>query len=410
MTVFVRRVLLKNYKSIEACDVELSPLTFLVGPNGSGKSNFLDALGLVGDASRGHLTSSIQAHGGIGDVRRRAVGHARGFGMRLDIELAGGIPALYAFEIEGVGRGGGFRVVREVCRIGGERGKAPPHWFDLARGDKKVFTSSLDRDSDWSPDSLGLAALSGWHPAFRDLVQALAGITVYDIEPDRMREVLPPDPGVIMLGSGRNVAGVWARLEAEAPETARRISDYLHAIVPDIIGVEHVAVADREALRFRQRTGDGAHEARFYASSMSDGTLRALGLLIALFQSTPNGAGHVIPLVGLEEPESALHPAALAVLLDALREASHKTQVIVTSHSPHLLDREDIAVDQIIAVRAEGGRTVMGGIDEPLREMLRDKLTTPGELLGQGQLHPRSQERTLTANDIDLFPPLEIEG
>jgi ABC-type lipoprotein export system ATPase subunit len=39
----ITRVILKNYKSIVSCDVELQPLTILVGPNGSGKSNFLDA-------------------------------------------------------------------------------------------------------------------------------------------------------------------------------------------------------------------------------------------------------------------------------------------------------------------------------------------------------------------------------
>ena len=41
---FLKRVVLKNYKSIAACDVRLRQLTFLVGPNGAGKSKFLDAL------------------------------------------------------------------------------------------------------------------------------------------------------------------------------------------------------------------------------------------------------------------------------------------------------------------------------------------------------------------------------
>ena len=46
------RVVLRNYKSIAACDVSPAQLTFLVGPNGSGKSNFLDALRFVADAVR----------------------------------------------------------------------------------------------------------------------------------------------------------------------------------------------------------------------------------------------------------------------------------------------------------------------------------------------------------------------
>src|SRR5208283_1430954 len=52
---FLTRAVLKNYKSIEACDVDLDSLTFLVGPNGAGKSNFLDALRFVADALRTSL-------------------------------------------------------------------------------------------------------------------------------------------------------------------------------------------------------------------------------------------------------------------------------------------------------------------------------------------------------------------
>lgn len=43
-TPFIRRVAIRNYGSIAACQLDLEPLTFLVGPNGAGKSNFLDAL------------------------------------------------------------------------------------------------------------------------------------------------------------------------------------------------------------------------------------------------------------------------------------------------------------------------------------------------------------------------------
>ena len=46
---FLKRVCIRNYKSIGACSVELGALTILVGRNGSGKSNFLDALRLVAD-------------------------------------------------------------------------------------------------------------------------------------------------------------------------------------------------------------------------------------------------------------------------------------------------------------------------------------------------------------------------
>jgi len=83
---FLTRVVVKNYKSIAACDVDLRPLTILVGPNGAGKSNFLDALRFVADGLRTSLDHAFRERGGIGEVRRRSGGHptisARGSSSR----------------------------------------------------------------------------------------------------------------------------------------------------------------------------------------------------------------------------------------------------------------------------------------------------------------------------------------
>ena len=126
---------------------------------------------------------------------------------------------------------------------------------------------------------------------------------------------------------------------------------------------------------------------RFLANSMSDGTLRALGILVALFQGNNNPKKRVL-LVGIEEPEGALHPAAAGVLLDALREAAGQTQIIITSHSPDLLDDKDLDPESILAVDAPNGATVIAGVDEAGRSVLRDRLYTTGELLRLNQLKP----------------------
>jgi len=83
MITFLTRVVLKNYKSIAACDVRFGPLTFLVGPNGAGKGNFLDALRFVADSLRSSLEHALRDRGGINDVRRRSGGHPNHFGLRL---------------------------------------------------------------------------------------------------------------------------------------------------------------------------------------------------------------------------------------------------------------------------------------------------------------------------------------
>ena len=75
--VFLTRVLLRNYKSIGACDVHLGPLTYLVGANGSGKSNFLDALHLVRDALSSSLDNALNEHGGLIPAHHRGRNRTR---------------------------------------------------------------------------------------------------------------------------------------------------------------------------------------------------------------------------------------------------------------------------------------------------------------------------------------------
>ena len=95
-------------------------------------------------------------------------------------------------------------------------------------------------------------------------------------------------------------------------------------------------------------------------------------------------------LIGLEEPETALHPAASSQLLSALRQASQYSQILVTSHSPDLLDNKDIDTDSLLAVDSFDGLTRIGPIDDAGRQMLRDHLFTAGELLRINQLAPRA--------------------
>ena len=76
------RVVLRNYKSIAACDVAPAQLSFLVGPNGSGKSNFLDALRFIADSLRFSIDHALRDRGGINEVRRRSGGHPTSDALR----------------------------------------------------------------------------------------------------------------------------------------------------------------------------------------------------------------------------------------------------------------------------------------------------------------------------------------
>ena len=391
---FLTRVVLRNYKSIAICDVALGPLTYLIGPNGSGKSNFVDALHLVRDALSGSLDNAINERGGLSEVRRRSSGHPNHFGMRLEFRLRDGRSGHYAFNIGALSHGG-YEVQTEECVLDGIR-TGP--YFRLERG--ALLASSEASFPAVTPDRLALASASGL-AVFRPVFDALTAMGFYNLNPKLIRELQKPQDGRLLKPAGENIASVIGHLERTAPEAMTVIQEYLQTVVPMVHGVERRAIGPMETLEFRQEMAGAKHPWRFLAQNMSDGTLRALGVLTALFQGTQD---YSPTLIGIEEPETALHPGASSALREALQRASEQTQVIITSHSPDLLDDPSLSADALLAVAAVSGETRIAGLDVASRTALRDQLFTAGELLRLSQLAPDPQ--ALAAEDQrqpDLF-------
>jgi len=394
---FLTRVLLKNYKSIAACNVGMQPLMFLVGPNGSGKSNFLDALRFVTDALRSSLDHALRERGGIGEVRRRSGGHPNHFGVRLDFELPEGSSGHYSFRVA-ARTGGGYEVQNEECAIRGPEALLPEARFVVRTG-KVSSTAKVSPPA--AKDRLYLVNAAGLGE-FRPVYEAFSRMGFYNLNPACIRDLQPPDAGELLNRDGSNVASVLALLSSSEPRTKKRVVEYLGKVVPGVEGVDSRAIGPKQTLEFRQRVGNAKAPWRFLAANMSDGTLRALGILVSLFQGA-NGGVPRIPLVGIEEPEIALHPAAVGVLLDCLRDASEHTQVLVTSHSPDLLDSPQLPTESILAVYAENGATQVAPLDPAGRSALRDRLYTPGELLRMDQLRPDPEQVPEPSTQLPLF-------
>jgi predicted ATPase len=225
----------------------------------------------------------------------------------------------------------------------------------------------------------------------------------YNLSPERIKDLQLPDAGELLARDGSNISAVLDQIGKRRPEIKTRIEEYLARVVPGIRGVDAATIGPRETLQFRQDSA-GPESWRFFAANMSDGTLRALGVLVAVFQSGD------APLAGLEEPEAGLHPAAVAVLLDALMEASAARQILVTSHSPDFLDSPNVETDSILAVVAEAGSTYAGPLDSVGREALRKRLCTAGELLRADQLRPdRGALAEASSKQLDLLTDRDAE-
>lgn len=393
----ITRIVLRNYKSIAACDVEPAQLSFLVGPNGAGKSNFLDALRFVADSVRSSLDHALRDRGGINAVRRRSSGHPTHFGIRLEFNLTRGT-GHYSFVVAAKQRGG-YEIKQEECLI--SYANTGPSFFRVEAG--HVVKATLSTPPVAAADRLYLVNVSGID-AFRPVYDALSGMGFYNLNPEAIRDLQPPDPGELLTRDGGNIASVLSRLSSHSPEAKARVEEYLAKVVPGIANVDSKVIGPKETLEFRQDVRGSKDPWRFDAANMSDGTLRALGVLVALFHlANEEDCGR--RFVGIEEPEVALHPAAAGILTDALQDASQSAQILVTSHSPDLLDNESIPDESILAVVAEHGETRLGRLDEAGRSALKDHLYTAGELLRMNQLRPDPDSSILHPNQLQLFGP-----
>ena len=389
----ITRVVLRNYKSIAACDVELPPLAFLVGPNGSGKSNFLDALRFIAQALRFSPEHALRERGGVNEVRRRSRGHPNHFAVRVDFRVPDAT-GLYAFEIGARPRGRYF-IRREDCIV---RAATPERsgFFRIEDGRHRSSSMSPPPPTGGS-DRLYLLPASTYE-VFRPVYDTLAGMGFYNLNPTQIRELQSPDPGDLLDRDGSNIASVLDRMKSDSPSDVERIGEYLASVVPGTYSVEPRTVGPKLTLEFRQQVRGDPNPWRFLANNVSDGTLRVLGVLAALFQRPD--ASRSVRLVGIEEPETALHPAAAGVLADILHEASRRVQVIVTSHSADLLDRETIPPESILAVVSENGETKVSRPDEAGRVTLHDGLFTVGELLRMNQLAPDPESAVPSLPDL----------
>jgi predicted ATPase len=231
-------------------------------------------------------------------------------------------------------------------------------------------------------------------PEFREVFDRLANMRFYDVHPHAVQEVENYEADQVLSPHGENLASVLARLARQAPEVKERIDEYLRGILPGFIEVRPEPVQSngsrlptdvlKVALVFVQKTGTGVH--LFWASQMSAGTLKALGIVTALGEATTDKAR--LPLVAIEEPEAQIHPAVVGVLLDAMTAASYSTQVLIATQSSDLLDDKHVKTETLLAVEARDGQTTIGPIEEASRSVIRERLYTVGELLRIGQIAP----------------------
>ncbi|MCC7367827.1 MAG: AAA family ATPase [Chloroflexi bacterium] len=395
---------INNFRSIEDCDIALGPLTILIGPNGSGKSNFLHALDLVADALNGGLEAAVLRRGGIVSLLSRWASDDPNARLRIEIEVSISDQQGATYSIELARSAGAARIVEERCTV--RRSPTGP-----AASDVEVANYVIRQDgSEWHdargvqfvprivPDggtqTLVLPHLAD-HVPYGTILRALRGLAFYSLHDAPMRKPQEIDGSERLRADGSNVAGIYRRLQSTNQfgwRPADAVTDVLRVVTPGVSGISVSTIDNFEVLRFEQVLERAEAPVSFSASEMSYGTLRTLGVLVALYQGSMAG-GSSVTLVELEEPESAVHPGAAPLLLEAMQEAALSTQVFATSHSAAMLDQDDLDVSMLRVVSRHGGRTTIGAVDTVSQSLIAAGLFTAGELMRSRQFRPERDVR-----------------
>ena len=358
----ITEVRLKNYRSFEETTVTLEPLTILVGRNGAGKSNFVKSLKLVKEAMTYGLDVAMLRQGGLAAFRRwQRIGRPFDVGIGLHIETSE-LEAEYEFVL-----GSGANLVKsEVCTVRKE-GFFDGFEIQAIAGHREWQKSPRNISAPPMSKSLMLPLLSG-SPGFETVYEVLSGMSFYTILPNLLQDPQKPMDDYPLDEEGRNLASVLRKFDVNQQ---RELNEALSRIIGDV--TRHMVRKSGTRLAVHLYHRAAGDEPDFELSQESDGTLRVLAILTALFQQPPR------PLIALEEPELTIHPGAMGVLWEEVENAAQHSQIVVTTHSPDLLDM--CKVDQIRVAEKIAGITHIGPVDREQKAIVRDGLFAPGELL-----------------------------
>lgn len=390
----LRSIRLQNILSFgpDTPELELRALNVLIGPNGSGKSNLLDCIGLLQSAPE-KLAETIRTEGSVQEwlwkgsknttARVESIVTWPQLGLRHSFEFQ---EAALRFEIKNerieyaeareqekepeflFGNRNGVPTIGQLNEEVGfsddyPEGSSPYLYYErtyrnINRGDLNPEQSILSQRRD--PEL---------YPELTYLVRKYKQIRLYREWTFGRRNPArdwqdTAGPNDFLTDSADNLALMLNRFQND-PEVAPRIVELMNELYDGITNFNVQVFGGRMQIRLTE------NKFSIPASRLSDGTLRFLGLLVILLHPMPP------PLICLEEPELGLHPDAVVAVGKLIKEASTRTQLIVTTHSRMLIDTLTDSPEDVIVCGKRDGSTVMERLKS---EELANWLTQYGSL------------------------------
>lgn len=319
------RIVLRGYKSIRDCDLELKALNVLIGLNGVGKSNFIGFFRLIQQMLEGKLQLYVSKQGGPDALLH--------FGRKKTETLSA---ELYFGN-------NGYKCALEPTQDNRMMFASESLWWNIS-GDRYIggghFESNVDSDQS-KIKQYTIPAMKSWR--------------LYHFHDTSESALLKQRHGVndnaYLRPDARNLAAFLYRLQKNFPQHYQRIVKLIQFVAPFFGDFYLYPDSDNPDYIELEWTEMG-EDIPFKSHQLSDGTLRFICLATVLNQPEDLQPETIL----IDEPELGLHPRAIGFLASMLRSASKQRQVIVSTQSVTLVN--GFSIDDLIVVDRKDGLTV----------------------------------------------------
>lgn len=385
----ITQIEIGGYRLLDGFEADLNPLTVVIGANAVGKSTLIDCLQMIAECCELPLTTVFGWHWGVASPLTSGNGN-RHLTWKVtfhkpatwDVPLESGQSLVYEVVLQ-VDTLGQMQPQYEVLRDRDQECAEPfkflettldqRHIFDRKQGQLIPFdevksspaVSAATPPRSGQADAQQEAALLlsqirffNEFPVPSSVRVLLANITCYpgfDVTHSSMLRTMAAEikPATTLSAKGDNLGTVLHEIltRYDFRSAAEELRDFLRVAYP-IFEEIHCDTTYGTPPRVLVRVREKGMSRSMEMGELSDGMLRFLCLATVLLNPLPR------PLVAIDEPELGLHPGLLPIVAEMIKTAAERTQVIVTTHSPDLLNCFDIGDVAVMARNADDAKVV----------------------------------------------------
>ncbi len=346
---------IKNYRALRDVELkQLKPLTVFLGANGSGKSTLFDVFAFLAECFTVGLDSTWKKRGGLKELRTRGCDGPIEFELKYREEP--GTPIITYHLSINENAEGPFVENEWMQWRRGSRGKHV-RFLNFHHGTGSVIPGETPDKTDKPIDeqlddpttiAASMFGQSTHHPRVSAFRRFITDWHLSRLSTDATHQATNDGPQKRLSATGDNLPNVIQYLQERYPERLEKIISSLSNQVPRLEKVDtELTMSGRRRLQIK----DAPFEQPILAKFASDGTLKLLSYLTLFHDPQPP------QLISIEEPENYLHPRLLTGLVGECLEVLMFSQLIITTHSPHLVN--ELSAEEVwVLYRDEEGFTV----------------------------------------------------